>query len=92
MSDSLPQFKVLVVFTNSLESYPKEIGQSDNQLVLLHDSHVFFSPYKTETQKTTIKLSSSSIESYTKRAPHNQKGGSITYGPYKEINPFTVRA
>ena len=90
VSDQSPQIKVLVVFTDTLEPFPKEISQMDNQLVLLHDYHVSFSPYKTETQKTIIKLGSGQVESFTKRVPHSHKKSTITYGPYVDIAPFTV--
>jgi oligosaccharyltransferase complex subunit alpha (ribophorin I) len=92
VNEAAPHFKVVAVFTSLLTPYPKEITQAESQLVLLHDSHYFLSPYKTETQKTTFKLASSSIESYTKRAPNSQKGSSIIYGPYKEIAPFSFSA
>lgn len=73
-----------------MEPYPKEITQNENQLVLLKDSHVFYSPYFTETQKTTVKLASGSINSYTKRSPSSIKGSSVVFGPYKDIAPFEV--
>lgn len=90
VSDPSPQIKVLVVFTDVLEPFPKEISQNDNQLVLLRDNHVFYSPYKTETQKTIIKIGSGQVESYTKKAPHSHKKATITYGPYTEIAPNTI--
>ena len=61
LSEANPQFKVLAVFTDLLEAFPKEIAQADNQMVLLHDSHYLLTPYRTETQKTTIKLASGSV-------------------------------
>lgn len=57
------------------------------QLVRFTDNHFFLSPYKTETQKTTVKLASSGIESYTKLSPSSARGSTLTFGPYKEIQP-----
>jgi oligosaccharyltransferase complex subunit alpha (ribophorin I) len=78
------------VFTSLLEPFPTSIGQNDNQLVLLKDSHYIMSPYQTENQKTTIKLASNSVESYSKLSPVSLKGSSIVYGPYKNVQPFEV--
>eukprot|EP01038_Epipyxis_sp_PR26KG_P014596 gene14596-19602_t len=86
--ESNPTLKILSVFTSSLEPYPAEIAQNENQLVRLRDSHYFYSPYKTETQKTTIKLASSSVESFTKLSPFTTKGSSLQFGSYKNIEPF----
>lgn len=41
-------------------------------------------------QKTNVKLASSSIRSYTKIQPVTSKGTTVTYGPYKEVQPFAV--
>lgn len=62
----------------------------ENQLVRLRDSHYFFSPYGTETQKVTIKLASSSVESFTKLSPSSARGSTLLFGPYKDIKKFSV--
>ena len=90
VNDATPALKVEAVFTDMLEPYPAEITQSETQMVRFTDSHYFLSPYQTETQKTTVKLASSGIESFTKLMPHAAKGSSITFGPYKDIAPLTV--
>jgi hypothetical protein len=48
--------KVAAVFTSVLEAYPAEITQRENQFMRLVDNHYFYSPYTTETQKTTFKV------------------------------------
>jgi len=73
-----------------MEPFPAEITQLENQFVRIRDSHYFYSPYRTETQKTTVKLASSTIESFTKLSPFSTKGSSIVFGSYKEIRPFEV--
>lgn len=90
LKDANPTIKVVVILTDYLVPHPAEITQNDNQLVKLHDSHYYYSLYPTESQKTTIKLASTSVESYTKKAPHNSKGSTITYGPYKDIAAETL--
>lgn len=90
VSESAPTLKVVSVFTSALEPYPAEITQNENQYVRYTDSHYFYSPYKTETQKTTFKLASSSIESFTKLAPFNTKGSSIIFGSYKDVEAYEV--
>lgn len=89
--------KLTAVFTDALEPYPAEIKQSEKQLVRFSESHYILTPYHTESQKTVVKLASSTIESYSKLDPTSQRGSSITYGPYKNIealsvSPFTVHS
>lgn len=88
--DASAQLKIITVFTNLLEPFPAEITQLENQFIRLKNSHYFYSPYRTDSQKTTIKLSSSSVQSFTKLSPFSTKGSNIQFGPYENINPFTV--
>lgn len=81
-----------MVYTNLLEPYPAEISQREPQYMRLRESHYFYSPYPTETQKTSFKLASSNIESFTKLAPFTNKGTTIQFGPYENIAPFSVSA
>jgi oligosaccharyltransferase complex subunit alpha (ribophorin I) len=90
VKDSSPALKVLAVFTSLLEPFPAEIRQDENQLVKYSDNHYFFSPYRTENQRTAYTLASTSIESYTKRPPSSVRGSSVVFGPYKDIAPFEV--
>ncbi len=87
---STHQLKIQATFTSLMTPFPAEITQLENQLVLLHTSHLFFSPYPTTTQKLVVKLASSTIESFTKLAPFNVRGSSVHFGPYKDIQPFEV--
>lgn len=84
--------RVTAVFTDIFDMYPAEITQNENQLVRLKGSHFFVSPYHTETQKLVVKLPSSSIESFTKKAPFSMRGNSLHFGPYTNVEPFKVRA
>lgn len=90
VGESSPTIRVKMILTDLLEPFPAEITQTDNQFVRFFDSHYFYSPYSTTTQKMVVKLASSTVESYTKNAPHIHKGSSITFGPYKEIEPRSV--
>lgn len=82
--------KVQAVFTSLLTPYPAEITQMENQLVQLHGSHYFFTPYATANQKSVVKLASSTIESFTKTPAHSVRGSSIHFGPFKDIEAFAV--
>lgn len=82
--------KLTAVLTSFLEPFPAEITQAESQLVRLTESHVFYSPYATETQKTTIRLASRTIESYSKHAPHSLVRDVLTYGPYKNTPGNTL--
>jgi hypothetical protein len=90
LSEASLTLTVLSVFTGLLQPYPAEINQLENQLVLLKESHYFYSPYTTEVQKTNVKLASSAIESFTKLSPSAARGATITFGPYKDIESYQV--
>lgn len=77
------------VYIKSLRPYPAQITQSEKQLVEFVGSAFIFSPYKTVTQTTTVKLASSVIESHTKVNPVSVDEDTITYGPYEDKEPFT---
>jgi len=80
--------KVTAVFTELLKPYPAEITQLEDQRVELLGNHYISSPYHTGSQKTTVKLASSKIESYSRLEPNSQSSSSVVYGPYKEIPAF----
>jgi oligosaccharyltransferase complex subunit alpha (ribophorin I) len=78
------------VFTHRMKPYPAAISQNEKQLVQYHGNHFVFSPYTVQSQTTNVKLASSTIESKTEQAPTSVKGDVITYGPYEDIQPFSV--
>ena len=78
------------VFAHALKPFPTKIGQAEKQLVIYKANTYFFSPYKVNNQKTTVKLSTSTIESYSKLKPSSSADNTITYGPYKDIKPYSV--
>jgi len=86
---STTEIIVRLSFTHTLSPLPKSISQNENQFVVYEDNHFFYSPYKTETQTTTVKLASSSVEKYSQQSPVNQRGDTITYGPYEDLAAFS---
>lgn len=77
-------------FPHTLQPYPLEIAQSEKQLVKFGASALFYSPYKTVKQTTTVNTVSSNIESYTKTVkPVSASDNSITYGPFEDKEAFT---
>lgn len=84
-SSPTPVLHVETVFTKSLQPYPTHITQNERQLVRYFGNAYFYSPYKTVTQKTTVQLASKSVESYTTVKPSSQADGTITYGPYENV-------
>lgn len=84
-----PTIKVVVVLTGLLEPFPAEIYQNEKQFVKLQDSHYYFSKYPTKTQKTSIKLASSNVESYTRKVPHTNRGSAIGLGPYTDVEAYS---
>lgn len=82
--------EVETILAKALELFPKEIVQKEKQLVLFKGNHYVFLPYKCKSQTTKVTLSSSSIESYSKLKPASASDTVITYGPYSNVEPFSV--
>lgn len=80
---------VQTVFTKALEPHPSHIAQSEKQLVRFFGQLYFYSPYKTQAQKTTVQLSSRNVESFTQVRPASQVDNTINYGPYENVAPLT---
>jgi len=79
---------VEAVLTRFLKPYPAKIAQSDKQQILFTSTLYLYTPYTVTSQKTIVKLSSSSIESHTKTKPVSVNDNTITYGPYKDVAPL----
>lgn len=84
-SSPTPVLHIEVVYSKSLHPYPTHITQNERQLVRYFGNAYFYSPYKTVTQKTTVQLASKSVESFTTVKPSAQTDGTLTYGPYENI-------
>lgn len=80
-----PVLHIEIVLTSSLEPYPTHITQSERQLVRYFGNAYFYSPYKTVAQKTTVRLASKNVESYTTVKPSAQLDKILTYGPYENV-------
>ncbi|EGG15768.1 dolichyl-diphosphooligosaccharide-protein glycotransferase [Cavenderia fasciculata] len=90
--DSTLILKVKIISMNQVVAYPPTISQGQNQLVRFTDNAYFTSPYETESQKSTFKLSSSKVESYTQSVidgqTATQKGQQVVYGPFRNVAPL----
>lgn len=83
--NSNPVVYIETIFSKALEPYPTEIAQAERQLVRYFGSAVFYSPFKTISQKTTIHLASRNVESFTPVKPSVHSDTQIVYGPYENI-------
>ncbi|XP_050343635.1 dolichyl-diphosphooligosaccharide--protein glycosyltransferase subunit 1 [Nymphalis io] len=79
------------VYTKALQPFPTAITQQEDQLVKYNGNLYFYSPYTVVSQKTNVVLNTKSVESFTKIKPFSQQDGSITYGSYSNIAPFTEK-
>jgi len=79
-------FTVFMAFTRTLTPLPSHKLQDDNQLVMYQDSVYVLSPYPSSQQRSTFKLQSSHIESYTRKHA-SIASDSIEYGPFTETLP-----
>lgn len=78
------------IFSKALEPFPTEITQAERQLVRYFGSAVFYSPYKTLSQKTTIHLATRNVESFTQVKPSVHSDTQIVYGPYENTAGMKV--
>ncbi|CAK1544429.1 unnamed protein product [Leptosia nina] len=79
------------VLTKALQPYPTAITQQEDQLVKFIGNLYFFSPYHVTSQKTNVILNTKTIESFTKVKPFSQLDGTLVYGAYANIGPFTEK-
>lgn len=79
------QLTIEYVLAKSLEPYPAKITQRERQLVRFTTTQNLYSPYPTTESKTIIKLSSRTVENYTKLKPVQQNDATLTYGPNKQV-------
>lgn len=89
------KLEVVIVYSHLLSPYPAKIVQAENQNVVLEGSASLFSPYEVVSQKTTIKLASSNIHSYTKDssvAPATSDADTVIYGAYDNVPKFTWKS
>lgn len=80
-----PVVYIETIFTKALQPYPTEITQAEHQLVRYFGNAVFYSPYKSLSQKTTIHLASRNVESFTQVKPAVHSDTQIVYGPYENV-------
>ncbi|KER23299.1 hypothetical protein T265_08784 [Opisthorchis viverrini] len=84
------QFTVAVVLTNVLEPKPAEVLQAQSQFVKYTGNVMFFTPYTTERQKTTVVLPQGELLRYTSAPePITKQPRKLEYGPYEGIGAFT---
>jgi hypothetical protein len=80
---------VRMVFIDVQQPHPASISQNDVQLVRYGDNHYYAAPYMTSTQRTSVKLASSAVESFSQLQPTTRKGAEIIYGPYEDVAAFS---
>ena len=78
------------MFTEVLQPYPRAIKQSEKQKILFQGNAHIYSPYVVKTENVRFTLASPQIESYTKTKPVSQSENTITYGPYENLQAFSV--
>jgi len=83
-------FVVETVASKSILPHPEEIKQNDKQFVKYVGNLHLYSKYKTNSQKTNVKLSSSNILSHTQVKPFSVSSNKITLGPYENAEGMWI--
>ena len=102
---SSQQLQFTIAYIHQLQPLPKQIKKTSKQFVVYEANKYFFSPYKTEKFGSKYSFASDKFKSYTKfrqlasypnaythsehRPAAEVDGKKITYGPYKDIEPFS---
>ncbi|KAH8246780.1 hypothetical protein KR038_010357, partial [Drosophila bunnanda] len=82
-------FVVETVSSKGILPHPEEIRQNDKQFVRYVGNLHLYSKYKTNAQKTSVKLSSSNILSHTQVKPYSVSANKITLGSYENVEAFS---
>ncbi|PNW75344.1 hypothetical protein CHLRE_12g523300v5 [Chlamydomonas reinhardtii] len=83
---------VTAVLAKAQVPYPKEISQTEGQLMLYKDNLYVLSPYAVSAQTTEVTTPSSSVKSYTdSEKPVSKSDNKIKYGKYDLIKPWTLQ-
>lgn len=80
-----PVVYIETILLRAIEPFPTEITQAERQLVRYFGNAVFYSPFKTLSQKTTIHLASRNVESFTQVKPSAHSDTQIVYGSYENV-------
>ena len=81
---------VELVLAQVVLPYPREVSQNDQQLVQFLGNAYLISPYPSKSQTTTVKLPSSTIESFSRVSPTSSSDNELTYGPYADVAPYST--
>lgn len=88
------ELEIKLVWTKVTKAYPKEVSQTDTaQMYEMNGNILFYSPYSTQSQKQIITLPNSKEPlAYGKEIDKVSRSGNIiTYGPYSDIKPLSVK-
>lgn len=85
-----PVVYIETILLKALEPFPTEITQAERQLVRYFGNAVFYSPFKTVSQKTTVHLATRNVESFTQIKPSAHTDTQIVYGAYENVAGNTL--
>ncbi|GLV43157.1 uncharacterized protein CBL_14164 [Carabus blaptoides fortunei] len=77
-------------WTEMIHPHPQFIAQKEKQLVRYRGNVYLYSPYKINKITTLVALHTRNVENYTKLKPTTFADGTVTYGSYLNIAPFSV--
>jgi len=84
-------FSVTVTLAHHFELLPSSISQAEPQLVVFRGDALFWSPYVTTRQVTSLLLASSAVEEFTTDVePHKRSRDKIVYGPFGSQPAFAA--
>ncbi|KAG2453544.1 hypothetical protein HYH02_001763 [Chlamydomonas schloesseri] len=83
---------VSAVLAKAQAPHPKEISQTEGQLMLYKDNLYVLSPYAVSAQTTEVTTPSNTVKSYSdSEKPVSKSDNKIKYGKYDLIKPWTLK-
>lgn len=79
------------VFYNRMIPFPKKITMAEDQLVILRDNALLYTPYNVASQQSSYTLKSTPL-SFTENSFSNNNDNNIEYGEYTNKPPFSVES
>ena len=89
--DALIKITVDYAVTQQLALHPKEITQTENQLVIYYGFANVPSAYPVVKETCAYKIGSTKPMDYTKVEPSKFAGDKVTYGPYESSQPYAKK-
>ncbi|TPX54701.1 dolichyl-diphosphooligosaccharide---protein glycotransferase [Powellomyces hirtus] len=87
--DEVVYLIINAAYTNAVKPFPKEVTMKSMQHLEYQGNAYLWSPYRSERQKTTVRVPRDEVLRFTSQPePVTKNGNVVTYGPYDNVEPY----